>query len=158
MKIPKEQIFIIIIGLFLLSYILEAIVDPLNIKLATPYAFLSSEYFGKYPFTAATITIRAISLFLVPTFLLSFIKDAQFFKVGALLLIAGLAQLYSLQEITSGTTMVPIEWSLSLSIAGIALILPIATNLLHGTYLKAKNKLSATLDGIDTEDKQNENN
>ncbi len=148
MKIPKEHTFIIIIGLFLLSYVLEAVVDPLSLKLSTPYAFLNPLYLTKYPFTAATIFIRAFSFFLVPSFLLSFVKDSHFFKVGILLVIAGLAQLYSLQEITSGTTMVPLEWSLSLSVAGMALLLPITTNLLHGTYLKAKSKLSSTLDNI----------
>ncbi len=156
MKIPKEHIFIIIIGLFILSYILEAVVNPLTVKLSTPYAFLTASYLTQYPFTTATIFIRALSFFLIPTFLLSFLDRLHFLKVGVLLIIAGLAQLYSLQEITSGTTLVPLEWSLSLSVAGMALALPIITNLIAGIYHKAKGKLSSTLDNLETD--QSENN
>lgn len=157
MKLPKEYTFIIIVGLFLLSYVLEAVVDPLVLKLPTPYVFLSPVYLAKFPFTTATIFIRALCFFLIPTFLLSFINKAHFLKVGILLLVAGLAQLYSLQEIASGTTLVPLEWSLSLSVAGIALILPIIANLLMGTYHKAKSKLASTLDDIE-DNSSNENN
>lgn len=68
MKIPKEQAFVLIVGLFLFAYLLEAIVDPLTVRLATPYAYFSAEYFLKYPFTTATVIIRGLSLFLAPVF------------------------------------------------------------------------------------------
>lgn len=142
MKIPKEQVFITIIGLFLLSYLLEAIVDPLNINLATPYAFLSPLYFTKYPFTTATIAIRGLSLFLAPVFILSFFSRGYFAKVGVLLVVGALAQLYSLQEVASGTTLIPLEWSLSLSVAGMALILPILIYIIKGLFLSAKDKFA----------------
>jgi len=142
MKIPKEQIFILIIGLFLLSYLLEAIVDPLTLKLSTPYAYLSPIYFAKYPFTTATVIIRALSLFLTPVFLFSFISKNYFTKVVVLLVIGVLAQLYSVQEIATGTTLIPLEWSLSLSIAGAALIIPIIINILTGIFFSTKAKFS----------------
>jgi len=142
MKIPKETTFVIIIGLFLLSYLLEAVVDPLKINLATPYAYLSPLHFMKYPFTTAVIIIRAISLYSAVLFLLSFIPRAYFTKVGILLLISALSQLYSLQEVVSGTTMVPLEWALSLSVAGAALLLPAITNVMKGAVSAAKAKIN----------------
>jgi hypothetical protein len=141
MKIPKEQVFITIIGLFLISYLLEAVVDPLVLKLATPYAYFSPVFFMKYPFTTATVIIRGLSLLLAPLFLLSFIPRGFFPKAGILLVVSALAQLYSLQEITSGTTLLPLEWSLSLTLAGISLALPITVYLIKGIVLSAKNKL-----------------
>jgi hypothetical protein len=142
MKIPKEQVFVIIIGLFLLSYLLEAIVDPLKINLATPYAFFNPIFFAKYPFVTATVIIRGLSFLLTPLFLFSFFSKGYFPKAGILLVVSVLAQLYALQEVTSGTTMIPLEWSLSLSIAGAALVIPIVIYIIKGVILSAKNKIS----------------
>jgi hypothetical protein len=158
MKIPKEQIFVIIVGLFLLSYLLEAIVDPLKLNLATPYAYLSAEYLTKYPFTTATILIRALSLFWTPLFLLSFVPRAYFAKVGILLVVGALAQLYSLQEVASGTTLIPLEWSLSLSIAGAALILPLLILAIQGLFFSAKNKFAPDETEEEMIENKNENN
>lgn len=141
MKIPKETTFVVIIGLFLLSYLLEAIVDPLNVHLATPYSYFTPDYFLKYPFTTATVVIRSLSLFMTPLFLLSFISKGFYAKFGVLLTISALAQLYSLQGITSNTTLMPLEWSLSLTLAGACLILPAIINLLKGVIHSAKNKI-----------------
>lgn len=142
MKIPKEQIFIGIIGLFLLSYLLEAVVDPLTVHLATPYAYFSPLYFTKYPFTTATVVIRSLSLLLTPVFFLSFIPRGYFAKVGFLLVVSALAQLYSLQEVSSGTTLLPLEWSLSLTLAAVSLILPVTYYCIRGFFHSVKTKLS----------------
>jgi hypothetical protein len=141
MKIPKETTFIIIVGLFLLAYLLEAIVDPLKINLATPYSYFVPTYFLKYPFVTATIIIRGLSFFLTPLFLFSFFAKGYFPKACILLVVSVLAQLYALQEVASGTTMVPLEWSLSLSLAGATLLVPIVIYLIRGAIFAAKNKL-----------------
>lgn len=141
MKIPKEQIFVVIIGLFLLSYLLEAIVDPLNVHLATPYSYFSAAYFLKYPFTTATVIIRSLSLLLTPIFLLSFISNAYFAKLGIIIVISALAQLYSLQGVASNTTLMPLEWSLSLTLAGVCLIFPAIIYIIKGIVMGAKSKL-----------------
>ena len=141
MKIPKEQTFVAIIGLFLLAYLLEAIVDPLTVRLTTPYAYFSADYFLKYPFTTATVIIRGLSLFLTPVFLLSFIPKGYFAKLGIIIVVSALAQLYSLQGIVSNTTMMPLEWSLSLTFAGVCLALPAVIYIIKGIVLGAKNKI-----------------
>jgi len=141
MKIPKEKVFILIISLFFLSYLLETIVKPLKVQLPSPYAFLSPTYFFQYPFTAALVVIRGISLFLIVPFLLSFINGRYFVKVILLLVIGVLAQLLSIQEILSDTTLVPLEWALSISIAGGLLVFPIITTTLKGLFVTTRVKL-----------------
>lgn len=139
---PKEYTLVIIGGLFLLSYILEAIVDPLTLSLATPYEYLNPDYLILYPFTTATVFIRSIALFMTPTWLLSFIKKAHYAKGGVLLIVASLMQLYAIQEVATGTTLVPLEWSLSLSIAGAALLIPSVLFIIGGMFSSAQDKIS----------------
>lgn len=155
MKLPKEQVFIAIVGLFLLSYLLENIVTPLQTQLPTPYSFLNPAVFSKYPFTAVVVVIRAISLFITPLFFLSFIEKKYFAKVITLLIVGSLAQLYSLQQLISGTTMIPLEWAISLSIAGALLIIPLVFFTLQGLFHFTKAKIKAnpiTFEDIDLEE------
>lgn len=139
---PKEYTLVIIGGLFLLAYILEAIVDPLTLSLATPYEYLNPEYLSQYPFTTATVFIRSVAFFMTPTWLLSFIKKAHYAKGGVLLIVASLMQLYAIQEVATGTTLVPLEWSLSLSIAGAALLIPSVLFIIRGMLASAQEKIS----------------
>lgn len=143
MKFPKEYFFLIIVGLFLLSYVLEAVVDPLGLKLSSPYAYLSPTYFSKFPFSTAVIGIRGLAFFLIPVFIFSFFQKGYFPKAIILLILGGLMQLYSLQEVATGTTLAPLEWSLSLSIAGIALIIPTLTYFISGIWQSMKNKIDS---------------
>lgn len=138
----KEHAFVFIAGLFLLAYVLEAVVNPLALNLATPYDYLSPALLARYPFTTAIILIRALALFLAPVWLFSFLSGNHTFKGVTLLLVAGLAQLYAIQEIATGAQLIPLEWSLSLSLAGVALLLPATLQLLIGLAKKTKQKLS----------------
>lgn len=124
MKIAKEYQLLIIGGLFLLAYVLEALVNPLTIKLATPYSFLAPTTLLKYPFTTTVIVIKSVAIFWTPLLLLSFVQHAYAAKGSVLLVLAGLLQLYSLQEIATGAKIIPLEWSLAFSVAGILLLLP----------------------------------
>lgn len=96
----------------------------------------------EYPFTTATVIIRGISLVLAPVFLLSFIPKGYFAKLGILLVVSALAQLYSLQGVASNTTLMPLEWSLSLTFAGVCALLPIIIYALKGVVHTAKNKIA----------------
>jgi hypothetical protein len=120
----KEYLLALIGGLLLLSYVLEAVINPLQIDLATPYDYLKLTNLMQFPFTSAIIFIRALAVFLIPLFLASFVKKAYTVKAIALLILAGLTQLYSLQNVINKTTVVPLEWALSLSLAGIAWLIP----------------------------------
>jgi hypothetical protein len=134
MKIPKEYGFFTIIGLFIISYVLEATVDPLQLKLATPYEYFSPIYISKFPFSTTAIAIRSLAIFFSPLYLFSFFRGARFAKGTILLIASGLLQLYALQEVVSGTTLLPLEWSLSLALAGLILLLPSIINLIIGIF------------------------
>ena len=120
----QEYMLVIIVGLFLLSYILDAVVNPLTVPLTTPYHFITLENITTYPFTTASIAIRALGMFILPLWIFGFFKGGYPAKGGISLVLAGLMQLYAIQEVATGARLVPLEWSLSLSVAGIALLLP----------------------------------
>lgn len=124
MKLAKEYQLLVIGALFIFAYILEALVNPLQISLSSPYAFLAPAYFLKYPFTSAVILIKSVAIFWTPLLLLSFIKKAYAAKASVLLVVAALLQLYTLQEVATGAQVMPLEWSLALALAGILLLLP----------------------------------
>ncbi len=148
----KEYLFITIMVGLLLAYLLEATVDPLSIKLATPYQYLNLGYASQFPFTAATIVIRAISILLVPLFLTSFFQGAFIGKAIFLIVVSALEQLYSLQEIVTGTTLLPLEWSLSLTLSGLVLLAPATIYLLQGVFHKTKSTFVAKLDDLGPSD------
>ncbi|OGJ21904.1 MAG: hypothetical protein A2804_01720 [Candidatus Pacebacteria bacterium RIFCSPHIGHO2_01_FULL_46_10] len=141
MNIAKEYQFLIIIGLFIFAYVLEALVNPLEINLLTPYSYLAPQYLAKYPFTTAIIAIKSIAIFWTPLFILSFIQKAYAAKASILLVLAGLFQLYSLQEIATGAHIVPLEWSLALSVAGILLLIPTGLFFLQHSFHTMRAKL-----------------
>lgn len=128
----KEHTLVIIIGLFLLSYVLDAVVNPLQLHLATPYQFLNPTYITTYPFTTASIIIKGFGIFLTPLLFLSFAEGHYTAKGAVLLILIGLMQLYALQDIATKAQVVPLEWSLSLSLAGIALVLPMILYFIRG--------------------------
>lgn len=69
----KENLLIFTVGLFILSYVLDASVDPLTVDLSTPYQYLNPMIFTHFPFTTASIMIKALGMFLTPLLLLSFL-------------------------------------------------------------------------------------
>ncbi|HLE48854.1 MAG TPA: hypothetical protein VI819_02365 [Patescibacteria group bacterium] len=132
----KEYTLLFIAGLFLLAYLLDAVVNPLGVRLPTPYHYFTGEYLYKYPFTTASIVIKAIGLFLTPLWLFSFMGKKYFLKGIILLILAVLMQLYALQDIVTRAAVVPIEWSLSISMAGVALFIPVVLFLFGGIIAK----------------------
>jgi len=148
----KEYTLVFIIGLFLLSYVLEAVVNPLDVQLATPYHYIDPKYLLKYPFTTATIAIRALGMFLTPLWLMSFFEGHYGGKSATTLALAALMQLYALQEVTTGDSIIPLEWSLSLSIAGAVLLLPMLSFLFIGGLSTAHKKIMGSGTDDDEDD------
>lgn len=141
----KEHTLVVIIGLFLLSYVLDATVDPLAVPLATPYQFLNPKLITLYPFTTASIIIKGLGIFLTPPLLFSLVENHNTAKGAILLVVIALMQLYALQDIATKAQVVPLEWSLSMSLAGIALGIPMifyfirgALDSIHGTLSKSE--------------------
>lgn len=113
-----------ILGLFLLAYVLEAVANPLQLNLASPYAFAQGGHFTRYPFSTAIVVIRALAVFLTPLVIASLFKQAYFAKAISLLILSGLMQLYAVQDVVTGLSTVPLEWALSLALAGVMLLVP----------------------------------
>ena len=130
---PKEYVLVLIVGLFLLAYLLEAVVDPLALPLATPYQFLSGEYISKVPFSTAVIFIRSLAVFITPLWLLSFISGAFQFKAVTLLVVSVLLQLYGVQATASSTVGIPLEWAISFALGGATLFFPMLFFFAKGT-------------------------
>lgn len=128
----KEYSFLFILGLFLLAYVLDLAVKPLGLNLTTPYQFFQTKYMSQYPFTAASVIIKAIGLFLAPLWIASFIEGQYTLKGVLLLILAALMQLYALQDIVTKAAVVPIEWSLSISLAGLSLLVPMLIYFVRG--------------------------
>lgn len=146
----KETVLVVIIGLFLLSYVLDAVVNPLQIPLATPFQFLNPKLLALYPFTATSIVIKGIGIFLTPLLFLSFAEGHYTIKGVVLLILVGLMELYALQDIATKAQVVPLEWSLSLSLAGIALLVPMVIYFIRGAMHSLHQQLGGPEEEVET--------
>lgn len=138
----QEYVLMLIIGLVILGYILDAIVNPLSLQLTTPYHFFDPLTLSTYPFTTTSIIIKSIALFLAPLWFLSFLSFNPLTKGTILLILSGLMQLYALQDVATNSHVIPLEWSLSLTLAGAALLIPALIYMLVGAGKKAHNKVA----------------
>jgi len=140
----SEYVLVLIIGLLIAAYVLEAIVQPLGISLPTPYHYINPETLMTYPFTTTVIVVRAVAIFLSPLWIMSFIDGKYQLKGAVTLVLAGLSQLYVLQELATGAQILPLEWSLSISLAGIALLVPMIIYFVRGVLSSAHSKLTGS--------------
>ena len=132
----QEYILIIIVGLMVLAYILDAVAHPLSLRLATPYQFFTPTTLSHYPFTTTSIILKASAFFMIPLWLLSFFKLDQIVKGAILLALAALMQLYALQDVATNSISLPLEWSLALTLAGAVLLVPAVFYLIIGIFKK----------------------
>ncbi len=112
-----------IVGLIVFAYILDALISPFTLDLPTPYHYFTLEYFTLFPFTYTSVVVKAIAIFTAAPLLLSFSGTSKTLKGIILFTIGGLLQLYALQAVASNTYTIPLEWALSFSLAGVALML-----------------------------------
>lgn len=152
MKMPKEYVLVLIVGLFLLAYLLEAVVDPLSLPLATPYEFLQNGSPGRFPFTTAVIFVRSLAVLLTPLWLLSFLERAWQFKAVSLLVVGTLLQLYSVQAVATPTVGIPLEWAISFAIGGLVLFLPMLFFFAKGAMAKPISKSPSEIGSLTDDD------
>jgi hypothetical protein len=126
------------------------LVNPLSLNLATPFEYLNPEYLGKYPLTTASIVIRAIAIFLTPPLILSAFEGGYIAKGAALLILIPLMLLFALQDIVTNTHIVSLEWALSISLAAVALLLPMVWYFIQG----AVHSVHRSLGGAPEEEEQ----
>ncbi len=128
----KEYILIFVAGLFILVYVLDAVVNPLSITLASPYHYFSPQVYMQYAFTTTSIVIKALGIFLSVLLILSVLVVSRFVKGGILLGLSGLMQLYALQDVATNSKVLPMEWTLSLTLAGMVLLIPTVIYIVWG--------------------------
>lgn len=133
----QEYILVIIIGLLILAYVLDAVVNPLKLQLHSPYHYFDPAILSKYTFTTTSIVIKSIALFLALLWFLSFLKLSKLTKGAIILVISGLMQLYALQDVATNAQVIPLEWSLALTLTGVVLLIPAVIFLLLGITKKA---------------------
>ncbi|KKS77229.1 MAG: hypothetical protein UV74_C0013G0002 [Candidatus Woesebacteria bacterium GW2011_GWB1_43_14] len=138
----QGYILALVVGLLLVAYLLEATVEPLILPLATPYHYLNSETIKTYPFTTTVIVIRAVALFLSPLLLMSYIARRYLAKSVVLLILSALTQLYVLQELATGSKLIPLEWSLAISLAGLALLAMIPLQIIRAGVSSTYSKIA----------------
>jgi len=130
----KEYGLVFAIGLFILAYVLDAVVKPLAILLPSPYHYFTPITLSLYPFSTTSIILKAIAVWISILLGISFIEK-PLAKGGTLILISGLLQLYTLQDVATRTHLLPLEWSLALTLTGILLILPSLGYIVMGILL-----------------------
>jgi len=125
------------------AYVLDAVVNPLKLQLATPYHYFDFSILTKYTFTTTSIVIKSIALFLAPVWFLSFLDFSKLTKGAILLVLSGLMQLYSLQDVASRSYILPLEWSLTLTLTGMVLLIPAVLFLIGGLFGGAKKAITS---------------
>jgi hypothetical protein len=118
----REHVLVIIIGLLVLSYVLDAVVNPLAVNLATPYAYFNADTLFEYAFTTTSILMKGIALFAAPILALRSLGVKPMATGLSLFVLSVLLQLYAVQDIASGAYVVPLEWSIGFTLAGLFLL------------------------------------
>ena len=134
----KEHWVVFAAGLFILSYVLDAVVEPLMTALKTPltspYQYFNPDVMFKFPFTSASIFIKALGLFIIVAVFFSFMEQKYIVKTVVTLVLLALMQLYAVQDIVSGTNALTLEWSLGITLGGLFLILLIIYYIFKGIF------------------------
>lgn len=136
----KDYVWFTIIGLLIFSYILDRISPPVGLEatLRNPYQLLAADILARYPLSVVSIAAKAISITGILTLGLGYIFKAPLIKASILFVLAGLAQLYAIQQLATRGTVTPIEWTLGISYTGLVTLLPIVIYFLQGIFSSAK--------------------
>lgn len=137
----KEYFVMIAVGLFVLAYVLDAVTKPLTLGFTNPYQYFTPANLSVYPFSTTSIIFKAIALTITILLGISFIGNAMA-SGGTLILLSGLLQFYALQDVASQAKVLPLEWSLALTLTGIALIVPAVLYFLSGMLQSVRHKLN----------------
>ena len=133
----KEYLAILVVGILILTYVMDAVVVPLPDMFTTPYHFFIPENFATYPLTTTSIALKALALIMGLLVTLSALGIKKIATAITLLVASGLLQLYALQDVVSKSFLVPLEWSLALTLAGLALLIPMLYYFMASAFEKS---------------------
>lgn len=142
----KEYLLIVVVGFFILSYILDSVAKPLTLALPTPYHFFTSDYISTYPFTSTSIVLKGLGMTMGSVIVLASINLKRFVKGAVLLILSGLLQLYALQNVVTKADVIPLEWSLGFALAGLLLLVPCVIFFCASLFEKPKMSNSTPFD------------
>src|SRR3989344_545403 len=129
----KEYWVIVAVVFLILSSVLDSFAGPVQLVVGSnPFSFLSASSLSTYPFTAVAIGVRALGFLIFVLAAVSTIERQYFLKAVGLLTLGVLAELYAVQQLATGVNVTPVNYTLSISYAGAALVLPILIYLLKG--------------------------
>ncbi|PIZ66665.1 hypothetical protein COY15_00540 [Candidatus Roizmanbacteria bacterium CG_4_10_14_0_2_um_filter_39_12] len=137
----KEYFLVTALAFFGLAYVLDYFAGPVSFLLTTPLTFLTKTYLNSYPLTAFAVVIRALGIFISLLLLFSMIEKQYFVKAFTIFVIAVLVELYAVQQIATGMRTTSIQWTLSISYAGIILISAIIFYIIAGIIDSLRQKL-----------------
>lgn len=135
MKLSKEVWLVVAAIGFLLSYLIDRLAGPVVISVGSPVSFLtSSTLLNLYPFTAAAIIIRSISLLITSLLIVSFFERQYFTKAIFLVFIGILAEFYAIQQLANGFKMTSIQWTLSIAYGSVLLLFGVVGLTVRGIW------------------------
>lgn len=139
----KEYTAAVAISLFLFAYVLEALAGQVTFPAFTsPFAFLNPAVLNKYPFTATAIAIRTAAIVISIVLVLSFAEIKKHLKAVIVFVLGVLFELYAIQQIATGMTVTPLEWTLSFAYAAVLLIPIVIFFLIAGAFETAHKALT----------------
>lgn len=136
----KEYLIVTIFGLFVLAYVLDYFAGPLNLPVKNP--FVVAHLVSKYPFTAVGIAARAIAIMLTTTLIIS-LAGSGMVKAITGFFVAGLFELYAIQQLATAAKVTTTQWTLSFAYGGLLMIIPIVYFLITGLLTSLHSKLSS---------------
>jgi ABC-type tungstate transport system substrate-binding protein len=142
-----EFVLLTLVGMSILAYVLDAVVNPLHLPLATPYEFFHPAAFSLYPFSIISIALKALVIAIGVPWVLSFTGIHHLVRAGITLVILGLLQLYAVQDVATGANILSQEWALGLTLGGMLLIVPLIIHLILGMFQSVNKKLEKSLYG-----------
>lgn len=130
----KEITFVVALCMFAFAYILDFLAGGVSFVVANPVVFISNNMLTRFPLTAAGIFIRTIAIFLTILVVYSAIKGRYFTKAFISLAAAIFAEAYAIQQLSTGVRTTPIQWTLSISYAGVLMLVLVVYYFLKGIF------------------------
>ncbi len=132
-----------VVGLFIFGYILDFISGPFTLVLASPFAFLQPIHISKYPFTAVSIFVKTLAIFLTSTLVIQTLSPVRYYLAATLFFIsAALMELYAIQQIATQAFLISLQWTLALAYAAVILLIPCLIYLTIGIFKSAHRNLT----------------
>lgn len=140
--IKSEYQFIIAVLLFLASYVLDWINGAVPLKIKSPYQFIQSEILAKYPFTAVSVLIKVLAIWISIMLVLSLIQKRYISKSIVIIVLGILGQLFAIQQFATGVRVTTAEWTLGICFSGVSLLITapilLILGMFHGIRTKPK--------------------